>query len=90
MGPWAVLVAMIAAINLFAFIAVRGRWGRIVPLLAVAALVGTAAGNAIGQRTGLEIFRLGDFHVIAASVVAQASMLAVVLLAAMLPARAND
>lgn len=90
MGPWLLLAIMIAAINLFAFIAVRGRWGRIVPILALAALGGTLVGNVIGQRTGLELIEVGDFHVVAASVIAQASMLIVVLLAAMLPTSAGD
>jgi hypothetical protein len=90
MGPWIVLVAFVAAINLVAFIAVRGRWGRLVPLLAVASLVGTVAGNAVGSRTGLELVRIGDFHVVAASVLAQLAMLAVTLLSAIGPVEIRD
>ena len=75
-----VLTIFTAAINLFGFVMVRGRWGRIVGPLALAALVGTIAGNAIGDRTGLEIVRIGDFHLIAASVMAQLAMIVVVLL----------
>ena len=90
MGPWIVLAAFVAAINLFAFIAVRGRWGRIVPLLAVASLIGTVAGNAVGSRTGLELLRIGDFHVVAASVLAQLAMLAVTLLSAIGPVEIRD
>ena len=90
MGPWIVLAAFVAAINLFVFIALRGRWGRIVLVLALASLVGTVAGNAIGQRTGLEVLRIGDFHVIAASVAAQLAMLAVALLSAIGPVRLDE
>lgn len=90
MGPWIVLVAFVAAINLFAFIAVRGRWGRLVPLLAAASLIGTIAGNAVGSRTGLELLRIGDFHVVAASVLAQLAMLAVTLLSAIGPVEIRD
>ena len=75
-----VLTIFTAAINLFGFVMVRGRWGRIVGPLALAALMGTIAGNAIGDRTGLEIVRVGDFHLIAASVTAQLAMIVVVLL----------
>lgn len=81
------LVAMVAAINLSAFIALRGRWGRMLPPLAVAAVMGTVAGNAIAQRTGLEIVRIGDFHLLAASVVAQLAMLAADLLGHLGPSR---
>lgn len=90
MGPWIVLAALVAAINLFAFIALRGRWGRPVPALAIASLVGTVVGNAVGQRTGLELVRIGDFHVIAASVIAQAAMLVVALLSAIGPVRLDE
>jgi hypothetical protein len=83
MGPWIVLSTLVAAINLFVFIALRGRWGRLVPLLALASLAGTVAGNAVGGRTGLELVRIGDFHLLAASVLAQLAMLAVTLLSAM-------
>jgi hypothetical protein len=80
-----VLTAFTAAINLFVFIAIRGRWGRIVGPLALAALIGTVVGNAIGDRTGIELVRVGDFHLIAASVAAQLAMIVVVLLATLAP-----
>lgn len=90
MGPWIVLAAFVAAINLLAFIAVRGRWGRLVPFLAVASLIGTVAGNAVGSRTGLELVRIGDFHVVAASVLAQLAMLAVTLLSVIGPVEIRE
>jgi hypothetical protein len=58
--------------------------------LAMAALLGTALGNAVGALTGLELLRLGDYHVVAASVGAQLAMLATLLLAALLPGHAAD
>ena len=85
MGPWVVLTAFVAAINLFVFIAVRGRWGRLVPVLALASVLGALVGNAVGERTGLELVRIGDFNLIAASVLAQLAMLAVILLSAIWP-----
>ncbi len=87
MTPWLVLTAFVAALNLLAFVWIRGRWGRMVGVLAVASVLGTIAGNAIGARVGLELLRLGEFQVLAASVVAQLAMLAVVLLAALGPRR---
>jgi hypothetical protein len=85
MTPWLLLVAMVAAINLSAFIALRGRWDRMLVPLGVAAVIGTMAGNAIADRTGLEVVRIGDFHLVAASVVAQLAMLATDLLGHLAP-----
>lgn len=87
MTPWLVLTAFVTAINLTAFIAFRGRWDRRLPVLALASLLGTVAGNAIGGRTGLELVRIGDFHLLAACLVAQLAMLVTDLLAHLGPNR---
>jgi hypothetical protein len=87
MTPWMVLTVFVAAINLTIFIALRGRWDRQVPFLALASLVGTVAGNAIGTRTGLELVRIGDFSLLAACLLAQVAMLATDLLAQLGPSR---
>lgn len=87
MTPWMVLTAFVAAINLMAFTALRGRWDRRLVVLGLASLLGTAAGNAIGARTGLELVRIGDFHLLAACLVAQVAMLLTDLLAHLGPAR---
>ena len=87
MTPWLLLTAFSAALNLLAFIWVRGHWGRIVPFLALASVVGTVVGNAIGERIGFDLLRIGDFRLLAASIVAQLAMLAAVLLAALGPRR---
>ena len=86
---WLILVFFIAAINLFVFIAVRGRWGRLVYALFAAALVGTAIGNAVGDRLGVDLLRIGSFNAIPASVAAQLAMVATALLAAMAPPSAS-
>jgi len=86
MIAWLILVAFTAAINLFLFVAVRGRWGRLVPLLAVASLAGTIAGNEVGRRLGLDLLRIGSFELVASSIAAQLAMLATLLLAALAPA----
>jgi len=87
MTPWMVLTAFVAAINLAAFIALRGRWDRRLPVLALASLLGTVAGDAIGERTGLEVVRVGDFHLVAACVAAQLAMLATDLMANIGPSK---
>jgi hypothetical protein len=87
MTPWMVLTVLVAAINLMAFTALRGRWDRRLWVLALASVLGTAVGNAIGSRTGLELVRIGDFHFVAASLGAQLAMLATDLLAQLGPSR---
>jgi hypothetical protein len=90
MPAWVVWIPLLAAINLFVFVAVRGRWGRIVLALAIASVVGVAVGDWVATVTGLEVLRVGDMHVLAASVTAQLLMVAVTLLAALGPVRVED
>jgi uncharacterized membrane protein len=90
MGPWVIWVPALGLINLLAFIAVRGRWGRSVPILFVASMAGIVFGNEAGRLTGLEVIRIGDMHVVAASVAAQALMVVVTLLGALGPMRIDD
>jgi hypothetical protein len=85
MTPWLLITVLLAVINLAAFVALRGRWGRMVWLLALASLIGTIAGNAVGGATGLDVLVLGDYHVLAACIGAQLLMLSTLLLVAMLP-----
>jgi len=87
MSPWLVLVSLVALLNLGVLVAVRGHWGRSAPLLAAAAWLGSAAGDAVGAATGLEPLPIGDFHPIAASAGAQVAMIGVLLLATMGPTR---
>ena len=90
MGPWVIWVPALGLINLLVFIAVRGRWGRSAPILFVASMAGIVIGNEVGRLTGLELVRVGDMHVIAASVAAQLLMVAVTLLGALGPVRVDD
>lgn len=90
LGPWLIWIPLLAFVNLMIFVAVRGRWGRIVYALAAAALVGVTLGDRIGDATALELLRIGDMHVLAASVVAQLLMLAVTLLSALGPIEVKD
>ena len=90
LGPWLVWVPLLALINLLVFIAIRGRWGRIVLALAIAAVAGVVIGDWVGEAVGFELLRIGDMHVIAASVGAQVLMVAVTLLAALGPVRIEE
>ncbi len=87
MTPWMVLVVFVAAINLSAFTALRGRWDRRLFVLGLASLGGTIVGHAIGSRTSLELVRIGDFSLVAACVAAQLAMLITDLLGHLGPRR---
>lgn len=89
-GPWLVWYPALALVNLLLFIAIRGRWGRLVLVLAAAAVIGVAIGDRLAEATGLEPLRIGDMNVLGASVVAQALMAAVTLLSALGPIRIED
>ena len=90
MPPWLVWVPALSLINLLIFIAIRGRWGRSVLVLGVAAIIGVVVGDQVGEATGLELVRIGDMNVLGASVVAQALMVAVTLLSALGPIRIEE
>lgn len=87
MPPWLIWFPLLALVNLLVFIAIRGRWGKSVLALAVAAVAGVVIGDQVGGRTGLEVLRIGDMHLVAASVGAQVLMLAASLLSALGPIR---
>lgn len=90
LGPWLAWVPLLAFVNLMLFIAVRGRWGRIVWVLALAALIGVLIGDRLAEATGLEPLRIGDMHVIGASLTAQVLMVVVTLLSALGPIEVRD
>jgi hypothetical protein len=90
LGPWLVWVPLLALLNLLLFIAVRGRWGRIVWALAGASAAGVVIGDAIGGALGIGLLRIGDMHVLSASVAAQVFMVAATLLAALGPVEIRE
>ena len=90
LGPWLIWVPLLALINLLVFVAIRGRWGRIVLVLGLASVAGVVIGDWVGDRLGLELLQIGDMHVVAASVGAQLLMVAATLLAALGPIRVEE
>jgi hypothetical protein len=90
LGPWLVWYPALAIVNLLLFIAIRGRWGRLVIGLAVASLAGVGFGNWLGEQMSMELLRIGDMNVLAASLLAQTFMLIVTLLGALGPIRIEE
>ena len=89
-GPWLVWVPLLALINLLAFLAVRGRFGRSALGLLVASAVGVAVGDAAAEPLGMELLRIGDMNIVLASVGAQLLMILVSLLSALGPVRIEE
>ena len=88
--PWLIWVPALALLNLFVFVAIRGKWGRSVLVLGVGAILGVIIGDRAAEATGLELLRIGDMNVLGASVMAQALMIAVTLLSALGPIRIEE
>ena len=88
--PWLIWVPALALVNLLIFVAVRGRWGRSVIVLAIASVLGVVIGDRVAEATNLELMRIGDMNVLGASAMAQVFMVAVTLLAALGPVRIEE
>jgi hypothetical protein len=76
MVPWAIWTVLLAGINLTLFVALRGRWGREAPALAIASLIGTALGNFVASLVQADILVLGEYHVVGAAIGAQVLLIA--------------
>lgn len=86
-GPSIVLAALLGLFHAALYVLFRGSAGGRFPLVLLAAILGAWAGDAIGARLDIDPLRIGDFHVIAASVVAWLGIGAVALLANLGPTR---
>jgi hypothetical protein len=69
------------------FVLIRGSAGGQLPLLILAASLGAWAGDAIGARLGLDLLRIGDFRLVAASLVAWVGIGMVAIVAILGPER---
>lgn len=69
-GPAPVLAILVGIIHTALFVLIRGSAGGRLPLLLIGAILGAWAGDALGARLGIDLLRLGDFRLVAASVVA--------------------
>jgi hypothetical protein len=52
------------------YVLIRGSAGGRLPILIAAAILGAWAGDALGDRLGIDIWSIGDFRLVPASVVA--------------------
>jgi hypothetical protein len=86
-GPAPILAAIVGLFHVSAYVFIRGRAGARLPLLLVAAVLGALAGDTVGARMSIDPLRIGDFHLVSASVVAWLGIGLVAILAILVPRR---
>jgi hypothetical protein len=86
-GPAPILALLVGIFNVALYVLIRGSAGGQLPLLVIAAFLGAWAGDAIGSRLGVDILRIGDFHLLAATAVAWVGIGVVSLVAVLGPSR---
>ncbi len=86
-GPAVVLAGIVALFHVSAYVFIRGSAGSRLPWLLVGAFLGAWAGDALGGRLDVDPVRIGDFHVISASILAWVAIGLVAVLAILVPDR---
>ena len=86
-GPAPVLALLVGIVYTSLFVLIRGSAGGQLPLLALAAFLGAWAGDALGARLGIDLLRIGDFRLVAASVMAWVGIGIVAIVAILGPTR---
>jgi hypothetical membrane protein len=88
-GPAPVLAVLVGIFHTGLYVFIRGTAGGQLPLLLLAAVLGAWAGDALGGRLGIDILRIGDFRLAAASITAWIGIGIVAIVAIMGPTRAS-
>ena len=86
-GPAPVLAVLVGIFHTALYVLIRGSAGGRLPLLAGAAVLGAWAGDELGGRLGIDLLRIGDFRLVAASVLAWIGIGFVAIVAILGPAR---
>jgi hypothetical protein len=86
-GPAIVLAVLVGIFHTALFVLIRGTAGGQLPLLVVAAILGAWAGDELGGRLGLDLLRIGDFRLVAASLLAWVGIGLVAIVAILGPTR---
>ena len=90
LGPAHVLAVLVGLFHTGLFVFLRGRAGGWIVAVACAAILGAWAGDAIGGRLGVDPLRVGDFHVVSASIVAWIGIAFVAVIAVLGPGHAPE
>lgn len=87
MGPAPILAILVGIFHASLFVLIRGSAGGQLPLLVLAAALGAWAGDALGARLGIDLLRIGDFRLVAASALAWVGIGIVAIVAILGPER---
>ena len=89
-GPAPILAVIVGLFHVSAYVFIRGRAGARLPLLTLAAILGAWAGDTVGARMSIDPVRIGDFHLVSASIVAWLGIGLVAILAILVPQRTAE
>ena len=70
LDPSIILAALLGVFHASLYVLVRGTAGGRLPIIIVAAILGAWAGDALGDRLGIDLWSIGDFRLVSASLVA--------------------
>ena len=85
--PAPVLALLVGVFHTGLYVLIRGSAGGQLPLLVLAAFLGAWAGDELGARLGLDLLRIGDFRLVAASLLAWVGIGMVAIIAILGPTR---
>lgn len=86
-GPALVLALLVGVFHTALYVLIRGSARGQLPLLVLAAVMGAWAGDELGGRLGFDLLRIGDFRLVAASLVAWVGIAMVSIVAVLGPSR---
>lgn len=70
LDPSIILAALLGVFHASLYVLIRGSAGGRLPIIIAAAILGAWAGDALGDRLGIDIWSIGDFRLVSASVLA--------------------
>jgi uncharacterized membrane protein YhhN len=81
LGPAPLLALLVGVFHVSLYVLIRGHVGQRVPVLILVASLGAWAGDALAARLGGDPLRIGDFHLVGASILAWIGIVLVAIVA---------
>jgi len=88
-GPALILGILVGIFHASLFMLIRGNAGGRLAIIVVAAILGAWAGDALAERLRFDVLMIGDFHLLAASIVAWVGIGVASAVAILGPSRRN-
>jgi hypothetical protein len=70
LDPSIILAVLLGIFHASLYVLLRGTAGGRLPIIVAAAILGAWAGDALGDRLGIDLWSIGDFRLVSASVLA--------------------